>query len=731
MSKRQSSNRFQHFIQTSRLWLFMLFLITGLTLIYSFNFVAANDLNVQVGQTLVDDVVAPKTVNFQSDVLTQAQVELATNSVSDVYTQLDTEIGRGQLNLARSIFTFIDVVRSDTQATNATKLLYLQAIEALKVEESAGAALLTMSSPDYEGVRAEVLRIVGEIMREEIRDTQVSEYRRQASREAQLDLTPTQTAVITNFAPQFIISTVFLNEAATEQQRLEAADSVEPQIRTIVEGQRVVQGRVPVSDADHEALVALGLLEQETDWRDVASVFIIVVLGTVLLVLYWEQYHRRRWLENGRYLFVMFGLMIVFALLSRLFLSGGNELVYWFPIAAFAIMVTVVFEERLAIMAVLVMSVLHGFAAPNSLELMLFSLVGGIMAILTLNDAQRLNSLFRAGLSAAVGHITIIVIFQLTQNSVDVLKIFQLILFALANGILSSALSLVGFYLMGSLIGITTTIQLQDLSRLDHELLQELLRRAPGTYHHSIMVANLAEQAGEEINANTSLIRVGAFYHDIGKMNRPPFFTENQEGINPHDTMDPYTSARIILSHVSDGLVLAHRYRLPDLICSFIEQHHGTRLVKGFYIKARELAEATEETVDASKFRYDGPIPQSPETAIVLMADAIESASRALQPDTPKAIEKLVNSLIDDDLAERQLDDSDLTLGDIRKIRESFIKTLKGRFHVRVKYPGNEELMIDKTDGDGETADALPTTNDDSSASSMEETKPLRPSPPS
>ena len=264
--------------------------------------------------------------------------------------------------------------------------------------------------------------------------------------------------------------------------------------------------------------------------------------------------------------------------------------------------------------------------------------------------------------------------------------------YALGNGLLSAALTLVGFFILGSAFGIITTVQLQDLSRLDHPLLQELLRRAPGTYHHSIMVANLAEQAAERVNANSTLVRVGAFYHDIGKMNRPPFFTENQEGINPHDSLDPYTSARIIISHVPDGLELARRYRLPDKIRDFIAEHHGTRLVKGFYFKARSQAGDAADEVDREKFRYAGPRPRSRESGIVMLADAIEATSSALRPDSLAAIEKLVNGIVDEDVMEGQLNDSGLSLGDIQRIRASFIETLKGRFHVRVKYPGNELL---------------------------------------
>jgi putative nucleotidyltransferase with HDIG domain len=206
------------------------------------------------------------------------------------------------------------------------------------------------------------------------------------------------------------------------------------------------------------------------------------------------------------------------------------------------------------------------------------------------------------------------------------------------------------------------------------------------------MVANLAEQAAERVRANSTLVRVGAFYHDIGKVNRPPFFTENQEGVNPHDSLDPYTSARIIISHVPDGLVLARRYRLPHQIRDFIAEHHGDRIVRGFYHKACTQAGDKADEVDIEKFRHHGPRPRTRESGIVMLADAVEATSSALRPNTSAAIEKLVNSIVDDDVMEGQLNNSGLSLGDIQIIRSSFIETLKGRFHLRVKYPGNELL---------------------------------------
>ncbi|MBK8984637.1 MAG: HDIG domain-containing protein [Chloroflexi bacterium] len=374
--------------------------------------------------------------------------------------------------------------------------------------------------------------------------------------------------------------------------------------------------------------------------------------------------------------------------------AGPIYIMYWYPLAAMAMLLTVIFDTYLALVVTTVMAGLIGVSVTNSLELTIYYAAGGMLAALTLRDAQRINTFFRAGVMASVGYITVIVIFRLNQD-LAAFELLQLLLYGLANGVLSAALTLVGFYFLGSLFRVTTTLQLQDLSRLDHPLLQELLRRAPGTYHHSIMVANLAEQAADRVKAQSTLVRVGAFYHDIGKMNNPFYFTENQEGHNPHDSLDPYTSAEIIASHVTDGLELARRYKLPDRIRDFIAEHHGRRLVKGFYLKALEQAGGDVNGVEEARFRYPGPRPQSRESGIVMLADAIEAISSALRPNTEKAIEKIVTSIIQEDLREGQLNNSGLTLGDIQMIRESFIETLKGRFHLRVRYPGNEEMEED------------------------------------
>lgn len=689
-------NRFRTFVRRWAIWLFAVGMTLGMTLILSLDLGGAGEVAVTVGQPAPNDVLSPSALSFTSPLLTQQARDQAMRNVADVYTPLDLSIGRAQLAEVRAIFAFIDTVRADAGAPVERKVEYLQAIDSLRLTDEVARGLINLSPADYDRVQRDVLRIVEDLMREEIRPSQLGDFQRTARRLASLDLSPLQTTIVTEFAYQLVVPTVFPDADATAARRDEAATLVEPVIRQVAPDQRIIRAGDIVTEADMELLTELGLLEPERGWTVVASMFMVSLLFVGLVTMYWLRYQKQRF-PNGRYVLVLAILILLFTLAAKI-MMGTDSLSYWYPLAALSMLLAVVYDTRFAILVTALMAVLAGFISPNSLELAFYLLAGGLLSILTLRDDQRISGYFRAGLLAALGYIFVAVMYWLPRG-LDVTTIAPVALFGLGNGILSSGLTLAGFYILGGIFGIVTVLQLQDLSRLDHPLLRELLRRAPGTYHHSIMVANLAEQAAERIGANSTLVRVGSFYHDVGKMVRPPFFTENQEGVNPHDSLDPTTSARIIIAHVGDGLELGARYRLPFRITDIIAQHHGTRTIKSFYHKAKELAGEDGEELDPRPFTYPGPRPRSREAGIVLLADAIDAASSAVRPNTEKAIEKLVNSIVEDDVLNNQLAESGLTLGDVDQVRISFIETLKGRFHVRVQYPGNEELISENIAG--------------------------------
>ncbi len=682
-------------MSSTRLWLFASILTVSMTLIMSFHIVLESGLSLVSGQPAPEDIFAPHSLNYVSDILTERAKQKAYDDVLEVYSPSDMSIGRGQLTQAGTMFAFIETVRADTGADEETRAGYLMAIETAVINKKTAAALLAMNDIKYNRVKNDTLIIIDTIMRQNIKETQIDEYKRAALQQISLSLDTEQSDTVSAIAPQFIKPTIFLDVEATMAQQEKAQAAVEPVLRKVEQGERIAEAGDLLSDLNIEMMESLGMLQTETNWYHVLDIGLLSMLVSIIITLYWQRYERGL-RNNLRYLALLGSLILLSLAAARILLSSSPQLLYWFPIATFSLLVAVVFDIRFSVLLTAVLSIMIGYMQAAPFEFSIYLFVGGLFSVLTLQDiyAQRINPFFRAGAFATVGYAISLLLFALPKE-MEIAELAKLIAYTMGNGALSAVLTLLGLYIVGVLFGVTTTIQLQDLSRLDHPLLRDLLRQAPGTYHHSIMVANLAEQAAERIGANSTLVRVGAFYHDVGKMKRPLYFTENQQGVNPHDEMDPYDSARIIINHTTDGLELAAHYKLPDRIRHFIAEHHGQRLVMGFYKKAQAMAGDEADLVDKERFRYAGPRPRSPESAIVLMADAIDATSTALRPSNAKEIEKLVNSIVDEDLIECQLNDSGLTMGELQEIRSSFIDTLKGRFHVRVKYPGNDEMMRD------------------------------------
>jgi putative nucleotidyltransferase with HDIG domain len=336
--------------------------------------------------------------------------------------------------------------------------------------------------------------------------------------------------------------------------------------------------------------------------------------------------------------------------------------------------------------------------AGGSIEITVYLMAGTLMGALSLGQAERLKAFLRAGLAVAATNAAVILIFGFLGVEQDVLDITITALVGLVSGGLATSFALAAFFALSSLLDVITPFQLMELSRPTHPLFRQLLLKAPGTYHHTLLVANMAEEAAVRIGADGLLARVGTYYHDIGKTVRPYFFTENRVGsVNPHDRLDPHTSARIILSHVTDGLDLAERFRLPSAIRAFIPEHHGTGTALAFYRMAVKEAGEGDEPVRREDFSYQGPKPQSRETAITMLADSCEARVRSAEPASVEEIQSIVADTIKAKLEDGQLDESPLTLHDLKEIQAAFTSVLKGVFHPRVKYP--KPVKVIGTDG--------------------------------
>jgi putative nucleotidyltransferase with HDIG domain len=666
--------------------LLSLLFVVVVSLILVFQLLPTEQVTLVEGDVSPADIRAPRKTTYVSQILTEEAQARAEADVRDAYDPPDARIARQQITRARQVLNYIDSVRYDAYAGLEAKTDWIAAVPDLDLTPEVIGQILLLSEGDWPEVSNEVIYVVDQVMREEIRESQLAAMKRVLPTKVSLNLSEEEAEIVSELAKNFIKANSFYNIEKTEENKRLARESVEPVARVLEEGEVVLRAGDIVDPLDLEALVALGLRQTETEWPDIVSGVLFVLVATIILDLYLLRLRSDFW-ANQRHTFLVFLLVILFILAAKLMVPGHTLLPYLFPSAALSMLLMVLLGPQVAIAVTIVLGLMVGFMAGGALELTAYTLVGGLVASLSLWRAESLNAFLRAGVYATLGNMAVILAFRLPDQNFDLLGMVQLVLASVSNGGLSAILTLGGFFLLGSVFDITTPLRLMELARPTHPLLRQLLLKAPGTYHHSLLVSNMAEQAAEQIGADALLARIGAYYHDIGKTVRPYFFVENQaDGINVHDRLDPKTSAQIIVSHTKDGLDLARKYRLPGKIQEFIAQHHGDGVVSYFYQQARQR-EGDAGTVNEDDFRYPGPRPLSKEVAIVMLADGCESAVRSARPTSPEAVDELVRKVINDRLLRGELDESDLTLRDLDRIRDAFTSILQGVFHPRIKYP--------------------------------------------
>jgi putative nucleotidyltransferase with HDIG domain len=670
------------------------------SLILVFQLLPTEQVTLEEGDVSPIDIRVPRKTTYVSQILTEEARARAEADVGDAYDPPDARIARQQVTRARQVLNYIDSVRHDAYAGLEIKADWIVAIPDLDLPPAVISQTLLLPEGDWSEVSNEVVYVIDQVMREEIRESQLAGTKRALPTKVSLNLSEEEAEIVSELAKNLVRANSFYNKEKTEEDRRLAQESVEPVARVLEEGEVVLRAGDIVDPLDLEALAALGLRQAETEWPDIVSTMLFVLAITIVLDLYLLRLRLDFW-ANRRHTFLLFLLVVFFILVAKLMVPGHTLLPYLFPAATLSMLFMVLLGPQLAVGVTIVLSLVVGFMAGGSLELTAYALVGGLIASLGLWRAESLNAFLRAGLYAILANVAVILAFRLPDQEFDLLGMAQLVLASVGNGGLSAILTLGGFFLLGSVFDITTPLRLIELARPTHPLLRQLLLRAPGTYHHSLLVSNMAEQAAEQIEADALLARVGAYYHDIGKTVRPYFFVENQaDGVNVHDRLDPKTSAQIILSHTKDGLELAKKYRLPGKIQEFIAQHHGVGVVSYFFRQACQQ-EGGAGTVNEDDFRYPGPRPLSKEVAIVMLADGCESAVRSAPPTSSEGIDELVRKVINDRLLRGELDDSDLTLRDLDKVREAFTSILQGVFHPRIKYPEGALKELEPAQGDG------------------------------
>ncbi len=644
-----------------------------------------------VGLTIDDvaqqDVQAPYALAYTSELLTERARQAAEAAVPDVYDPPDSRIARQLFERLRATLQYIDTVRADSLASRDERLADLGALADLRLDAQAAEALLDLPDARWEATKLEATGVLEQVMRAEIRQDRVEEARRSIPALVSISLPESQAALVVQLVSAYVAPNSFFNEEATAQARQEARQAVQPVTRSYAAGETII-ARGEVVTAEHlEALEAFGLLRPPNRWQQLAVRALLVVVLGCALALYVFQAHPEQ-IRSMRMMLTVSVLFVSVTLGIQLMVPGRAVMPYLFPAATLPMLLAVLFGPGMGIASSLVIATLAGFVAPRGLELAVYVLLSGSLGALVIGRADRLSSFFWGGLGAALGAAAVIVVFRFPDPAMDALGKATLLAAALVNGGLSASLAFGLLLLVGNLLGIVTSLQLIELSRPDHPLLQLLLREAPGTYQHSLQVANLAEQAARAVGANALLTRVGALYHDVGKALRPQFFIENQlPGHNIHEQLDPTTSAGVIISHVHDGLELARKHRLPPAVQAFIPEHHGRLEAAYQYQAALDAAGGSNHQIDTQDFTYPGPRPRSRETAILMLADGVEAKARAESPADDAAIDRLVRWVIEDRLSHGQLDRTDLTLKDIDTIRRSLVNTLKGIYHPRLRYP--------------------------------------------
>ncbi len=470
-----------------------------------------------------------------------------------------------------------------------------------------------------------------------------------------------------------------------------------------VDGSVIVEEGHPVTQSDLSAIKAAGLLGNHLSLGGVMAAVIVALIGGAALGLYLYLFQPRE--VNTVPRLVMVGLLVLlWVAAAKVFLSltlpdsDRLYLGYILPIAAAPMLIATLLDGGLAIAVAGLLAALATFAAfalPDAraplstqpldgLQMVFAFLLAGLAGIFAMRRAERVNNYAMAGLSVGLVTFAVLFAFWLLQPQREGVDLIWMLTASALGGFGSAVITVGATVVLGVMFGVTTRIQLMELAQLSHPLLRELQEKAPGTFHHSVIVGNLAERAADLTGADSLLVRVGCYFHDIGKIARPSYYIENQaDAENPHDKLQPSASAKLVAEHVSIGLDLTRRYRVPARVRAFIPEHHGTRLVTYFFRKAS----ASDPTTDPERFRYPGPRPQSKETAIVMLADSVEAVVRSSKDRSHEKIDSLVDGVIAERLAEGQLDDSDVTLRDLKTIGESFKATLRGIYHPRIEYP--------------------------------------------
>ena len=662
--------------------LLLLFFILN-TVILSMDFLP-DTVSLSVGQVSERDVVAARTVSFVDEPRTKKLETEVLSGVANVY-DLDTGAAVTAEDEVSRIFRAVRAVQADKAfKTTDEKVAKLKGLMPGLMQEHALVMLTNLAPTELEMLEEHARTILRKYLYRGIRDEELENVRKQAVGEVEkLGLGENGVVILLDLTQPYLRPNFVLNVSETDLRRKAALRKMEPVRITVKSGQIIVRRGDVVTEEQMQMMAELGLHRAQVSMSRILGLALYVLLIMGLLLLLFQRFLPEVFSDDRRLL--LLGLVILLTLVIGRIGHFYSDFVT--PIAVGPLLTAILVGPRAALMLGLVTALMFGIIAEQNLRVVSFVLLGSLAGVYSVSKHSQGYSLVRAGLWVALANVAAILFTGLIEE-LSVRQIVTDSLMGAVGGVAAAILSIGLLPYLEQAFRITTSEKLLNLARPNHPLLQRLLLEAPGTYYHSILVGNLAETAADQIGADPILSRVGAYYHDVGKIQRPYFFVENQANMeNPHSKLSPSLSTMIITSHIRDGLEFCREHKLPEVIADIVGQHHGTSLVSYFYKQAAEGEHG--ECIIEEDFRYEGPKPQTREAALIMLADGCEAAVRSISKPNMNRIENTVRRIINERLRDGQLNECDLTLRDLNVIGDIFIRVLCSTCHSRIEYPAD------------------------------------------
>ncbi|MFQ7002063.1 MAG: HD family phosphohydrolase [Clostridium sp.] len=644
------------------------------------------------GDIAQSDIKAPR--ETVDEVASQEVLDEALKKVDKQYTQ-KSEVKTNVENQVKDLFQKI-IELTSSQKDIKNKVKELTSYKNFSLSEHDATTLLSLNRDTLKNLQWEILDILNTVYETNIQDgNEESLLAAQQTANSEMDklnLDSSYESIIRNIVLSKIEPNLFYDEEKTNEKIEEVKKSTEKVI--IKKNQIIVKEGEPITEGQIQTLKELGIIgEGKTGSLLVLYILTAMFIGIILYLQYTyvKKNHKAIYEDNKKL------ILICLLNVSYLVLASGVKYVspYLIPMVCTPLLLSMLINHKVSLVLSSYNVILLGALIEFDPQIILLAFISTILSSTILRKMQQRNDIIYATLG--IGLLCGILNFLIgNMVSINIKEVIINSLLTIVGVLISGVLTIGILPFIENTFDVVTTLKLLELSNPNSPLLRKLLMESPGTYHHSMLVANLAEMAAEEVGANPVVTRIGAYYHDVGKTSRPYFFKENQIGNeNPHDKITAALSARIIISHVKDGVELAKEYKLPKVIQDIIAEHHGTTFVRYFYITEKNNSD-DPDSINEDDYKYPGPIPSTKESGIIMLADSVEAAVRSITEPTSEKIEQMVSNIIDGKIKDKQLNNCDLTFKDLDKIKECFLKALKGIYHQRIEYPTEKIRTVKK-----------------------------------